>query len=561
MKPFSQFVGIIFLALPTLGSSQSQCFKEFLDLGVQAYNREDFQGAFANFRAISGCDQLTTNQVRQMNEWIDKANKGYADFMTKARKDAEDARDRALNALDEAQQARDEAQLQASISEANRLAFIASQEVEKGNGNDALVLAYRAMDLTRRHPTPSILLSFGNAIDASYGTTLAGHDQDVLSMNITPDHQAIITSSADGTVKIWNPEGALQHTLSGISSYCSKVVLAPSNDRFLAVNADRKVSVYSLDGKILASTPTQNEEIAALAISHDGSTFATGGRDGQASLFDWQGNLIASLNGHQAPVNAVQFSPDDSKILTVSTDKTARMWRRSDGTFISTLQDPAGFIYQAAFSPDGNRILLASSDHFAYLYDGNGQLIQKLAGHDAPVVCAALSINHVLLTASLDGKVMLWDQDGNHKVTKSAHEQAITLAGFSPDGNYWFTGSRDHTVKIWTVEGTLKAILNQHLGTINDIVFSPDSQLILTASADHTAKLWDLAGNLRMNQDAFQGEVLAAGFTSDGNLLWSCSSDGGAHVVDNPEVLFAKLTEHPVLPDERQIELYHLNGQ
>ena len=409
MKPFRQFVGILFWALPTLGISQSQCFKEFLDLGIQAYNREDFQGAFANFRAISGCDQLTANQVRQMNDWIDKANKGYADFMTKARKDAEDARDRALNALDEAQKARDEAQLQAQISEANRLAFIASQEVEKGNGNDALVLAYRAMDLTREHPTPSILLAFGNAIDASYGKTLVGHNQDVLSMNIAPDHQDIITSSADGTVKIWNPEGAMQHTLSGISSYCSKVVLAPSNNRFLAVNEDKKVSIYSMDGQLVASTPMQNEEIATLAISHDGSSFAAGSRNGQASLFDLQGHLIAPLNGHQAPVNAIQFSPDDSKILTVSADKTARLWRRSDGTLISALQDPAGFIYQAAFSPDGSRILLASSDNLAYLYDGNGQLIKKLTGHDAPVVCAALSINHVLLTASLDGKVMLWD--------------------------------------------------------------------------------------------------------------------------------------------------------
>ena len=137
----------------------------------------------------------------------------------------------------------------------------------------------------------------------------------------------------------------------------------------------------------------------------------------------------------------------------------------------------------------------------------------------------------------------------------------ITRAAFSPDGNYWFTGSGDHTVKIWTAEGTLKAILNQHLGTINDIAFSPDSQFILTASADHTAKLWDLAGNLRMNQDAFQGEVLAAGFSSDGTLLWSCSADGGARFVGNPVVLFTQLTEHPVLPDERQIELYHLNGQ
>ena len=95
------------------------------------------------------------------------------------------------------------------------------------------------------------------------------------------------------------------------------------------------------------------------------------------------------------------------------------------------LQDPAGFIYQAAFSPDGSRILLAPSDNLAYLYDGNGQLIKNSQATMHRWFAAALSINHVLLTASLDGKVMLWDQDGNLKATKSAHEQAITRAAFA----------------------------------------------------------------------------------------------------------------------------------
>ena len=129
MKPFRQFVGIL-LALPDPGRSQSQCFKEFL-----IWESRPITGRISRRLCQFRPSPVAINWRRiRCARWMTgliKSTKAMRTFMTKPVRMRKMHRTGPECKLDEAPEGQDEAQLQAQISEANRLAFIASQEVEK----------------------------------------------------------------------------------------------------------------------------------------------------------------------------------------------------------------------------------------------------------------------------------------------------------------------------------------------------------------------------------------------------------------------------------------------
>ncbi|NET37947.1 MAG: CHAT domain-containing protein, partial [Cyanothece sp. SIO1E1] len=143
-----------------------------------------------------------------------------------------------------------------------------------------------------------------------------------------------------------------------------------------------------------------------------------------------------------------------------------------------------------------------------------------------------------ILTHSRDGTAKLWDLSGQ-LLADLKHEKSVYGAIFSADGNSILTHSEDGTAKLWDLSGQLLADL-KHEKSVSGAIFAADGNSILTHSVDRTAKLWDLSGQLLADLK-HESWVSGAIFSADGNSILTHSVDRTAKLWDLSGQLLADL--------------------
>jgi hypothetical protein len=112
------------------------------------------------------------------------------------------------------------------------------------------------------------------------------------------------------------------------------------------------------------------------AFSPKGELIVTAGEDKTAKIWkSSDGSLVETLQGHSDEVCKPTFSPNGELIVTASSDKTPKIWKNSDGSLVETLQGHSGDVYSATFSPNGKLIVTAGGDKTAKIWkssDGKG---------------------------------------------------------------------------------------------------------------------------------------------------------------------------------------------
>jgi WD40 repeat protein len=113
----------------------------------------------------------------------------------------------------------------------------------------------------------------------------------------------------------------------------------------------------------------------------------------------------------------------------------------------------------------------------------------------------------------------------------TGHENWITSAIFSLDGQRILTASDDGTARLWDLLGTCLARYQGHKKRVTSAIFSPDEKRILTTSQDGTARLWHPDGQSIMtltypskNKSGEYGRIKST-FSPDGRYMLICDRD------------------------------------
>ncbi len=316
----------------------------------------------------------------------------------------------------------------------------------------------------------------------------------VLSAAPSSDGTQVVTTSADGTVKLWNTNIdtdrlALDDTAEG------HVIFSPDGAQILTISNNNSVRFWDAQsGEEDESQETTVQEGVIgefVALSPDGTRLAVDTVSNGTEVFSADYSEYFVVDGY-----APAWSPDGKRIVTVGTDKTAAIWDASDGTELLTLSGHTGEVNRAVWSPDGTRILTASHDETARVWDAStGNLLLTLSGHDDNVVDATYSPDgKYIVTASWDGTARVWDaSSGDLLLTLKGHTGPVVSAVWSPNGKRILTASRDRTARVWDV-ATGEELLTLTSGGSDPLfnaAWSPDGTQIVTAAIDGHILLWN----------------------------------------------------------------------
>lgn len=290
--------------------------------------------------------------------------------------------------------------------------------------------------------------------------TLEAHQGPVLDVAFSPDGRWLISSGADGMLRVW------------------------------------ELSSATLSSEIEVSS---NGWLQAITVSPNRELIATGGNDALVNIWTLPDlELVARFRGHSGIVFAVAFSPSGQRLVSGDGAGVIKLWNVSTGIEEASYQLSDVAIYDLAFDSTETHIFAAN------LKEGLAKLSidsSKITHRFCPQFSESVSAIAVLPTENLitsnaplstiaagtnAGSIFI--VDSNCTVLNSFSNQTAYINGldYSYSEELLVSGSADGTVAV----GPPFVLLRIHENSVETVAFSPDNTLIASGDANGRIILW-----------------------------------------------------------------------
>ncbi|MGA9381958.1 MAG: WD40 repeat domain-containing protein, partial [Phormidium sp.] len=200
------------------------------------------------------------------------------------------------------------------------LTFTANGQILASGGDDRKIHLWN-----RRQREASGTISWGDGVPHSISFSQDG---------------LFLASGSYRKIKIWclqdetgseSPNAKLLHTLTAHSHIVSGVIFCRDNQTLISSSRDGTIKVWQWKtGKLIRTLKENTGAIYAIALHPNGEIIATGSEDNTLRLWHLAtGKLLGTFTSHTLPVNAVAFTPDGQTLVSASQDKTIKVWQRS----------------------------------------------------------------------------------------------------------------------------------------------------------------------------------------------------------------------------------------
>jgi WD40 repeat protein len=155
------------------------------------------------------------------------------------------------------------------------------------------------------------------------------HASEVWSLAFSPDGTRLVSSSTDGTVRLWDAKtGELLHTLNVPRYPWRGFAFSPTSAMVASGGPGGTIWLWNIEtGEILRGLEGCTDAVSSLAFSPDGKILVSGAVDRTVCLWNVEtGYLLHTLNVPSASSCAVVFLPNSRLLAFGCRDGTVRLW-------------------------------------------------------------------------------------------------------------------------------------------------------------------------------------------------------------------------------------------
>ena len=232
-------------------------------------------------------------------------------------------------------------------------------------------------------------------------------------------------------------------------------------------------------------------------------------------------------------INALELNPNGETFLTASADGTACVWNLADGTnLFCSPNSTAGNesllpVTDAIFVLGGKSIVTADEAGIVRVLNAqNGELEREFqkgaAVHDVDIgpdgKTLSISRENGLITV-----VDIQNTKSNgYNLTLTGK---LTVADFSPNGQWMAAGSEAGTVTVWNLSTRRIYSSGRHKGEVLTIRFSPNSRFVISGGADNYAVGFDTQKGEEVFRMLHSDWVKDIAFPATGSWFATASDD------------------------------------
>jgi len=361
---------------------------------------------------------------------------------------------------------------------------------------------------------------------------LRGHNAAVTGVVYSSDGKNIVSTSADGTIRVWD---ALSHEPLSKEDVRSD----PVNPLTISVGGVRCRNLRSL-----RNIPRDIDTLAEHSVAVM--------RGGNVQIWSLHASRLTLLSQKSLPDISSTYDVDASGRLWIGTT-TRSYGRASEWTEIGvvategktpSLCNPVGlcfFMADIKISPSGRWAASVGREKQVDVWDVEQHSRHcRLRGHNGWTTSVAFASDESLLASGgAYGEVRLWDLAAQKKVANlNGHTATISALAFSPDNSWLASSAKDGAIRVWDVSTKSEVCcLKGHSGIITSLAFSPDGMFIASASHDATIQIWEVSNNPKQDNTYHEesltkvmsmavspcGSKVASGHLNGDTCIWDAS--------------------------------------